>query len=78
MWSVVNIDYPAQGALFTAEKLLRQNDMEWVDYSPERQHWFDVMPTKKSSRTVYPALRRISDGSLVCKGQYIQSQEDAR
>lgn len=74
VWAFSNSNYPAESALYTAEKLLHQNDMKWVEYTPEYRGCFDVMPTQKQSCTVYPALCKISDGTLVSKGQYIETQ----
>ncbi len=71
-WAAAKSDYPPESALYAAEKLLRMNDLTYVEYSPEARLCFDVMPTKNASRTVYPALKKISDGTLVSKGQYIE------
>ena len=75
VWAFANGQYPPESALYTAEKLLRANDLRWEDYDPARPQYYDVMPTKKASRTVYPALCKISDGTLVCKGQYLENPE---
>lgn len=74
VWAFAHSNYPAESALYSAEKLLRQNDIAWVEYAPETRAFFEVMPTQKQSRTIYPALRKISDGTLVVKGQYIESR----
>lgn len=72
VWASAKQGYPVESTLMMAEKLMAQNDMEWVHYQPEHQLFFDVMPTKKTSRMVYPALRKTSDGTLICKGQYLK------
>ncbi len=72
VWAFAKDNYPAESSLYTAEKLLRMNDLAFVEYTPEVRHCFDVMPTKNASRTVYPALKKVSDGMLVSKGQYIE------
>ncbi len=74
VWAFANSNYPAESAMFTAEKLLKQNDIAWTEYKGELRGYFNVMPTQKDSRTVYPALYKISDGTLVCKGQYIEQK----
>ena len=76
VWAFANFNYPAESALFTAEKLLKQNDIAWSEYKSSLRGYFDVMPTQKDSRTVYPALFKISDGTLVCKGQYIEQKTE--
>lgn len=74
VWAFSHSNYPAESALFSAEKLLHQNDITWSEYKPELRGYFDVMPTQKNSRTIYPALHKISDGTLVSKGQYIEER----
>lgn len=81
VWACANGEYPAETALDAAQRTLRQNDMDWLEYTPEKRAWFDVMPTQRKSRMVYPALCRLSDGTLVRKGQYIegvQGQEEEK
>ena len=58
--------------LFAAEQLLKQNGLEWLDFSEETRSCYQIMPTRKTARTVYPAVRKVEDGSLVCKGQYLE------
>lgn len=72
VWAFANSNYPAESARGTAEKLLRTHDIAWVEYEPGLRNYFDVMPTKNAAHTVYPALRKISDGTLVCRGQYVE------
>lgn len=81
VWACANGEYPAETALDAAQRTLQQNDMAWLEYTPEKQAWFDVMPTQRQSCMVYPALCRLSDGTLVRKGQYIegvQRQEEEK
>ena len=61
VWAISNGQYPPESALYTAEQLLRANDLRWEEYDPARRQYYDVMPTKKASRTVYPALCKIWD-----------------
>lgn len=72
-WAVANGQYPPESALYTAEQLLRANGLRWEEYDPARPQYYDVMPTKKAPRTVYPALCKLGDGSLVSKGQRLES-----
>lgn len=73
VWAFANSGYPKESALYKAESILEKNDIAWVEYSPEKQSYYDIMPTKKESRIVYPALEKISDGTLVAKGQYLET-----
>ena len=75
VWAFTNSEYPKESAFYKAESLLDKNGIEWVDFSPEKRSFFEIMPTKKSSRVVYPALQKKSGGALVCKGQYLESQK---
>lgn len=72
VWANAHQGYPAESMLFAAEQLLNQNGLEWADFSEETRSFYQIMPTRQTSRTVYPALRRVEDGTLVCKGQYLE------
>jgi len=74
VWATAHQGYPISSTLMMAEKLMQQNDMEWVMYQEDTRAFFDVMPTKRESRMVYPALRKTSDGTLLCKGQYLKGE----
>lgn len=74
VWALANSNYPVETALYTAENILSENDLEWITYTPEKRAYFNIMPTKKQSRTVFPAIQKISDGTLVTKGQHIESE----
>ena len=76
VWASAKQGYPVESTLMMAEKLMTESDMEWVTYQVDTRHLFDVMPTKRASRMVYPALRKSSDGTLICKGQYLKSNEE--
>lgn len=83
IWANAHQGYPADTMLFAAEQLLHQNGLAWVEFSEETRACYQIMPTRNASRVVYPALRQIEDGSLVCKGQYLAqeryaSREEAR
>jgi len=58
--------------LLAAEQTLKRNGLEWVEFSEETRSCYQIMPTRKTARVVYPALRKIEDGALVCKGQYLE------
>lgn len=73
VWAFANSGYPKETALFKAESILEKNDITWTEFSDEKRSFYDIMPTKKYSRTVYPALQKISDGTLIRKGQYLES-----
>lgn len=75
VWGNAHQGYPINSTLMMAEKMMRQNDMEWVPYQEDTTAFFDVMPTRRESRMVYPALRKISDGTLLCKGQYLKDND---
>lgn len=75
VWASAKQGYPVDSTLMMAEKLMAQNDMEWVSYQADTQHFFDVMPTRKTSRMIFPALKKASDGTLICKGQYLKSND---
>ena len=72
VWASAHQGYPAENMLFAAEQLLKQNGLEWLDFSEETRSCYQIMPTRKTARTVYPAVRKVEDGSLVCKGQYLE------
>ena len=74
VWACANAGYSTEAALFNAEKLLARNGLRAVEYTPETRTWFDVMPTRMESCTVYPALKKISDNTMVLKGQYIEKK----
>ena len=74
VWSVAHAKYPVETALYMAEKILEQNDAAWAEYSDERRGWFEVLPTRQDSRTIYPAIQKASDHSLILRGQYIESR----
>lgn len=76
-WGAANGGYPPQAACAAAEKLLKQNGLQWLDYQPGHRAYFDILPTRKAARTVLPAIRRQEDGGLVRKGQYIEPEGGA-
>ncbi len=71
-WACAKNGYPAEASLYAAEKLLHMSGLTWLEYTPSARPFFDVMPTRNASRTVYPALVTVSGGTLVSKGQYIE------
>lgn len=75
VWASAHQGYPIQSTLMMAEKLMQENDMEWVMYQEDTSAFFNVMPTRRESRIVYPALRKTSDGTLLCKGQYLKTND---
>ncbi len=74
VWSVNHASYPAETALYMAEKVLEQNDAAWAEYAADRRGWFEVLPTRQDSRTIYPAIVKASDHSLIMRGQYIEKR----
>ena len=74
VWSVHHASYPAETALYMAEKYLEQNDAVWAEYTAERRGWFEVLPTRQDSRTIYPAIVSASGHSLLRRGQYIENR----
>lgn len=74
VWAYANGSYPAESALYTAEKLLKNNDLCWADYSADTRRMYEVLPTRKDSRTVYPALQKCSDGTMAVMGQYLEKE----
>ena len=42
------------------------NGYSFVDYEPETEEYFDVMPTKRETRTITPAV--FKDNTLIAKG----------
>lgn len=73
VWAFANDTYPAESALDAVEKLMRNNDLCWVEFSPETRRMYHVLPTRKATRVVYPALKKLSDGTLVAMGQYLEN-----
>ena len=74
VWAAANANYPVDMAMDAVEKLLRQNGAALVEYAPDVRNWFEVMPTRQASHTVYPAIKRTGDGSLLCRGQYVENK----
>lgn len=72
VWANAHQGYPAESMLLAAEQTLKRNGLEWVEFSEETRSCYQIMPTRKTARVVYPALRKIEDGALVCKGQYLE------
>lgn len=76
IWGTVNSAFPVESAYYSAEKLLLNSGAEWVPFSPENRGMYDVMPTRKESRTVFPAVRSRETGSLLSKGQYLEKRAE--
>ena len=74
VWAVEYAGYPAESAVYMAEKILRDTGNEWVEYGPEMRNAFEVMTTRQASRTIFPAIRRIDDGTVTCRGQYVETK----
>ena len=74
VWAVANANYPIESALYLSEKLLKQMRAEWMPYTPELRNAFEILSTRKASRTIFPAVRQTDDGAVVCRGQYLETR----
>lgn len=51
---------------------------DFIDYTPEMEQFFDIMPTKRETRTIVPAV--VKENSLIAKGMavvQIQTMQEA-
>ena len=74
VWAGTKQSQSLEGALNAAERLLERSELEWLEYSEETRHFYEVMPTRRESRTVYPALVKKSDGTLASRGQRLENR----
>lgn len=75
VWSVANAHYPAESAVYIAEKLLKKMNAEWVEYDQNLRNAFEIMPTRQVARTIFPAIRQMGDGAIICRGQYVEPHD---
>lgn len=73
VWACAQQNYPVDNVMDATDKLLEKNGLEWVEFSEQSRRLFDVMPTRREARTIYPALRKKEDGTLVSKGMQLKS-----
>lgn len=72
IWASASQAPSRDGTLDLVERVLERSELEWADYSEKTRRLYDVMPTHKDSRTIYPALVKKSDGTLVSRGQRLE------
>lgn len=74
VWASAKQNQPLEGALNAVERLLERSELEWVEYAEKTRQLYEVMPTRRESRTVFPALVKKSDGTLASRGQRLENR----
>lgn len=74
VWASAKQNQPLEGALNAVERLLERSELEWVEYAEKTRQLYEVMPTRRESRTVFPALVKKSDGTLASRGQRLEKR----
>lgn len=75
VWAGAHEGCSLDSALNAAEKVIERSELEWAEYSEKTRRLYEVMPTRRESRTVYPALIKKTDGTLAQRGQRLENRE---